>query len=45
MKESYDKELERILNQFQKYHMEILLGNFSAKVERERVVFKATIGK
>jgi hypothetical protein len=35
--------LERIFDKFLKYHMEILLGDFNAKVGWEDI-FKATIG-
>jgi hypothetical protein len=38
----YD-ELERAFDKFPKYHMKILLGDFSAKVGREDI-FKPTIG-
>jgi hypothetical protein len=42
VKDSY-KELERIFDKFPKYHMKIVLGDFSAKVGREDI-FKLTIG-
>jgi len=38
----YD-ELEQIFDYFPKYHMKILLGEFNAKVGREKI-FKPTIG-
>jgi hypothetical protein len=31
-------------NHFPKYHMQIILGEFNAKVERERIFFKPTVG-
>jgi hypothetical protein len=37
------EELEHVFSKFPKYHMEILLGDFSAKVCREDI-FKPTIG-
>jgi hypothetical protein len=37
------EELEGVFNQFPKYHMKILLGDFNAKVGREDI-FKPTIG-
>jgi hypothetical protein len=43
MKNSFYKELECIFNKFPKFHMKILLGDFSAKVDREDI-FKPTIG-
>jgi hypothetical protein len=30
-KDSFYEELERVFNEFTKYHMKILLGDFSAK--------------
>jgi hypothetical protein len=36
-------ELERVFDKFPKYHMKILLGDFSAKVGMENI-FKPTIG-
>jgi len=33
MKDSFNEQLERVLNQFPRYHMKILLGDFSAEVE------------
>jgi hypothetical protein len=35
-------ELERIFDKFRKYHMKILLGDFSAKIGREDI-FKPTV--
>jgi hypothetical protein len=37
MNDSFYEELEHIFNQFLKYHIKILLGNFSAKVGREDI--------
>ena len=42
-KDSFCKELEQYFDNFPKYHMKILLGNFNAKVRRENI-FKPTIG-
>jgi exonuclease III len=41
--DSFYEELEGVFDQFLKYHMKILLGDFNAKVEREDI-FKPTIG-
>jgi len=35
MEDSFYEALEHIFNEFPKYHMKILLGNFSVKVGRE----------
>jgi hypothetical protein len=43
VKNSFCEELERVFDNFPKYHMKILLGNFNAKVGREDI-FKLTIG-
>jgi hypothetical protein len=43
MKDRLYEELEHVFDKFPKYHMKILLGNFSAKVGRE-ASFKPTIG-
>jgi len=40
MKDSFYEELQCVFNQFLKYHMKILLGDFNAKVGREDI-FKA----
>jgi hypothetical protein len=40
---SYEK-IEQVFDNYHKYHMNILLGDFNAKVERENI-FKPTIGK
>jgi exonuclease III len=38
MKDNYYKELERVFDKFLKYHMQILLGDFNAKVGREDIL-------
>jgi hypothetical protein len=43
VKDSFYEELEHIFDKFPKYHMEILLRDFNAKVGREEI-FKPTIG-
>jgi hypothetical protein len=35
MKDSFYKELEHVFDKFHQYHMKILLGDVSAKVDRE----------
>jgi hypothetical protein len=42
-KDSFYEELEGVFDQFPKYHMKILLGDFNAKVGREGIC-KPTIG-
>jgi hypothetical protein len=42
-KDSFYKELEQVFDQFPRYHMKILLGDFNAKVGREDI-FKPIIG-
>jgi hypothetical protein len=42
-KDSFYEEKEKVFDQFPKYHMKFLLGNFNAKVGRENI-FKPTIG-
>jgi len=42
-KGSFYEELEQIFYYFPKYHMKILLGDFNAKVGREKI-FKPTFG-
>jgi hypothetical protein len=37
------EELEQVFNHYPKYHMKILLEDFTAKLEREDI-FKPTIG-
>ena len=41
--DSFYEELEQVFENFPKYHMKILLGDFNAKVGRENI-FKPTIG-
>jgi hypothetical protein len=43
VKYSFYEELERVFDKFPKYRMNILLGDFDAKVGREEI-FKPTIG-
>jgi hypothetical protein len=43
VKGSFYEEVERVFHKFPKYHMKILLGDFSAKVEKEDL-FKPTTG-
>jgi hypothetical protein len=43
IKDSYCKERGRLYDQFPRYDMKILLGDFNAKVSREDI-FKPTIG-
>jgi hypothetical protein len=43
VKDSFYKELARVFDQFPKYNMKILLGDFNPKVDREDI-FKLTIG-
>jgi hypothetical protein len=43
MKHSFHERLERVFNQFPKYHMKIMLGDLNEKVGREDI-FKPTIG-
>jgi len=40
---AFYEELRRVLNQFSKYHMKILLRNFDTKVGREDLL-KQTVG-
>ena len=42
-KDSFYVELEQVFDHFPEYHMKILLGDFNAKVGREKI-FKSTIG-
>jgi hypothetical protein len=44
VKDCFYEKLERVLDQFPRYDMNILLGDFNAKVGREEI-FKPTIGK
>jgi hypothetical protein len=43
IKDIFYEELEQVFDQFPRYHMEILLGDFNAKVGREDI-FKPIIG-
>jgi hypothetical protein len=43
VKDSFYEELQHIFHKFPKYHMNSLLGDFSAEVGREDI-FKPTIG-
>ena len=43
-KDRFYEELERFLNHFSKYHMEILLGEFYAKVVKERLFSNRQLG-
>jgi hypothetical protein len=43
VKERFYEEIARVFDQFPRYNMKILLGNFDAKVGREDT-FKPTIG-
>jgi exonuclease III len=38
MKDSFHKELEEVFDQFPRYHMKILMGDFNAKVWREDIL-------
>jgi hypothetical protein len=38
VKDSFHEELECAFDKFPKYHMKILLGDFSAKVGREDIL-------
>jgi hypothetical protein len=42
-KDGFYEELEGVFDQFPKYHMKILLGDFNAKVGMEDI-FKLTVG-
>jgi hypothetical protein len=43
IKDSFYKELEQVFDQFPRYHMKILVGDFNGKVGREDI-FKPLIG-
>jgi hypothetical protein len=43
IKDSFYEELEQVFDQFPRYHMKILLGDFNTKVGREDI-FKPIIG-
>ena len=42
-KDSFYEELDQVFDHFPKHHKKILLGDFNAKVGREKI-FKPTIG-
>jgi hypothetical protein len=44
IKDSFYEELEQVFDQFPKYHMKILIGDFNAKGGREGGHFKPIIG-
>jgi hypothetical protein len=44
-KDSFYVELERVFDKFPKYHMEILLGDFNAKVGREDIFKPTTVNE
>jgi endonuclease/exonuclease/phosphatase family metal-dependent hydrolase len=44
IKDRFYEELEQVFDQFHRYHMKILVGDFSTKVGREDI-FKPIIGK
>jgi hypothetical protein len=37
-KDSFCEELEQVFDNFPKYHLKILLGDFNAKVGRENIL-------
>jgi hypothetical protein len=43
VKDSFYEELGRVFDQFPRYDMKILLGDFNVKVDRENII-KSTIG-
>jgi len=43
-KDNFYEELQQVFDHFPKYHMKMLLGDFTAKVGRENI-FKPTIGQ
>jgi hypothetical protein len=43
MKDRFYEEIEQVFDKFPRYHIQILLGDFNAKVGREDI-FKPTIG-
>jgi hypothetical protein len=43
VKDNFYEEVERVFDKFAKYHKNILLGNYNAKIGREDI-FKLTIG-
>jgi hypothetical protein len=38
VKDSFKEKLERVFDKYPKYHMKILLGDFSAKVGKENIL-------
>jgi hypothetical protein len=42
MRDSFCEEIEHVFDKFSKYHMKMMLGNFSSKLGREDI-FKPTI--
>jgi hypothetical protein len=42
VKDSFYEELEHVFNEFPKYRMEMLLGDFRGKADREDI-FKQTV--
>ena len=44
-KDSFYEELEQVFDHFPKYHMKILLGDFNAKVGRERIFSSQQLGR
>ena len=43
IQKSFYEELEQVFDNFSRHHMQILLGDFNAKVGRENI-FKPTVG-
>jgi hypothetical protein len=43
IRDSFYEDLEQVFDQFRRYHMKILLGDFNAKVRSEDI-FKPIIG-
>ena len=43
-KDSFYEELEQVFDHFPKYHIKILLGDFNAKVGRERIFSSRQLG-
>ena len=44
-KDSFYDELEQVFDHFPRYHMKILLGDFNAKVGRERIFSNRQLGR
>jgi exonuclease III len=38
IKDSFYEELEQVFDQFSRYHMKILMGDFNTKVSREDIL-------